>query len=1012
MAVEVVDGTDLPLNLTLYDGDTGKYPVAHVFKQDGTEVVGSPFNLVHVALGRYSNITAYNALLSDIRYTTIYRVFDDALHTEESYIYNLNTEDVFDVVENTTGTGLDIVASWHIAVPDELELPTSGSKQYRFAVYFFDAHGAPVDPDLDEVYVHIEDISNAEIITPALLTKEQTGVYWYKYTVTSIDFEQPLWIEFSFDTNSIPMLIGDVTETLRERAVLDIFETQRLTAIRCARIDNLDVLLSSRESEVNALTRYNTLLSDILINTSKIDAINALIGIPFGGTVASALSAIKLETDRIGIPVFTTLAGDNSAAYTQLLKIGTPVTGTVSGDIAAIQVKLGSPALSSVSADIAAIKFETDKIGLPASGTLAQDNVNLNNKIGTPVVSIATDINTVGGLVNNVNAKLGIPFTGTVSGDIADIDNEVDELIIRLSPSRASNLDYLNVSVASRASQASLDADFAALSIDHAAILAAIGATPNNTTFVGIVPTVLVLPTAGTKDYKFYVNLFDIAGSPNDADGNVTVTIKTVSGSLVVGPAIMNHPVVGRYDFTYGVNSTDIEQPLVVFFDYVENAIPFQQARLTEVQEFESKLDTLISRLTAPRAANLDNLDALISSRLSTAQAATNTLSINNNVDANETLINTILSRIGVPSISLVADIAAVYSYAIKIGIPVHGTLALDAVAIQTEVNKIGTPPQGTVGASQLFIENKIGSPIGTLASDLALIKAETDKIGSPLTTVAGDIADIKSTITGPLSTQISTVQSTATLIATRQGVPVTTIAGDIALVNTKLGTPVGSSVSADIAAIAAETDKIGSPVHGSLASDNIVMESLMNSSIFDIANLEIHLGTQDISMALIKAQTDKIGPSTYGTITADISNLNAKIGTPTLATIADDIAAITFDPSQLTNIENIVTDIQSEMGVIPGPGTVSSELLSIHNDLLSIPVNPLLNNDPRLNNLDAPISTRATPADVSGGGGGSSGSGLELVGVIDPDSTDYELLGTVELESTDYELIGIVEPL
>lgn len=87
------------------------------------------------------------------------------------------------------------------------------------------------------------------------------------------------------------------------------------------------------------------------------------------------------------------------------------------------------------------------------------------------------------------------------------------------------------------------------------------------------------------------------------------------------------------------------------------------------------------------------------------------------------------------------------------------------------------------------------------------------------------------------------------------------------------------------------------------------------------------------------------------------------------------------------------------------------SEVLAKQSTLLLIPSNPLLTNDPRLNNLDVTISSRATPADlqVVVSGGFTVSDRLELQSKLN--AVDYlEPLGLLssKLEDT-RELLGFV---
>lgn len=291
----------------------------------------------------------------------------------------------------------------------------------------------------------------------------------------------------------------------------------------------------------------------------------------------------------------------------------------------------------------------------------------INTKIGTPVLSVASDIAAV-------QTKLGAPAGISISADIAALNLDVDSIqtsvnAIPTNPllTNDARLNNLDATISSRASQSSINN------------------IQNNTNFVGIVPAPIVLPETGTKTYPIYVRLFNNVGSPADPDLNeISLEVKNSAGTTVVSPILMTRNALGQYSYNYIVNSSDIEQALYFFFSYEENAIAFNQVRSTEVVEFESKLDTLLSRLTPTRASNLDNLDATISSR------------------ASQTSVNALDTKLGTPAgVSVSADIAAV-----KTDIAAVPTAAENADAVWDEnVNDhaTGTTTARTLKDAKIF---------------------------------------------------------------------------------------------------------------------------------------------------------------------------------------------------------------------------------------------------------------------------------------------------------------------
>jgi hypothetical protein len=189
-------------------------------------------------------------------------------------------------------------------------------------------------------------------------------------------------------------------------------------------------------------------------------------------------------------------------------------------------------------------------------------------------------------------------------------------------------------------------------------------------------------PSAGSTTYEFFFNLKDDAGDPVDADGGAggTVTLEaTAHGGIAgdrdvnLGSTTMTNIGTGRYRGTYVVASTHALEGIHLSFVWSEggnadvldksftvldsdvvgylasdrvrddqiavetssldgtkittaranNLDEITAARLAELDpaNLPADVDTLLARLTALRATNLDNLDAAISLVLSTGAA-------------------------------------------------------------------------------------------------------------------------------------------------------------------------------------------------------------------------------------------------------------------------------------------------------------------------------------------------------------------------------------------------------
>lgn len=255
------------------------------------------------------------------------------------------------------------------------------------------------------------------------------------------------------------------------------------------------------------------------------------------------------------------------------------------------------------------------------------------------------------------NSETNTVSISAVSLGVPDnsLSNKLDTLLGRLTSGRATNLDFLDVAVSSRATQASVDN------------------IQNNTMFSASVPSPLVLPTSGSTVYKLHARLFNDSGAPVDPDSNdMTITIRDSAGGVVVATTSMTRTGVGQYEYPYTVLSSDPERQLTVFFDYLRSAVVYSQVRPTIVQEFESKLDTLLGRLTAPRATNLDNLNAPVATV--------------------QTTVSDVQSKIGVPITTVTGDIAAIQT---KLGSPAGASVSADIASTKAVVDVVNTNTAG-----------------------------------------------------------------------------------------------------------------------------------------------------------------------------------------------------------------------------------------------------------------------------------------------------------------------------
>lgn len=404
------------------------------------------------------------------------------------------------------------------------------------------------------------------------------------------------------------------------------------------------------------------------------------------GSLTATWSAATDATSPISYPVYIQ-AGTATGLFNALNLAGVRKSGT---SITLFTDATGAPLVNGT----------TYFVGVRATDAVGNENTNTAS---LSAISLGVPDNSVINLLNTINGKIGTPV-GTVSSDIANLDSDV------------------------------------------AAVQSSVNNIQNNTMFSGTVQSPLILPESGSKDYIFYARVFNESGSPADPDSNtITITVKTSAGATVAGPTSMIRSAVGQYRYTYTVLSNDPERALFVFFDYDRLGVPYSQVRSTEVQEFESKLDILLNRLTQQRADNLDYLDVAITSRATPAQAAA---SVWNSLLASYLTPGT--TGRGVYDAAYAGSTLTPVDY-VNIAFAVWD----EAISAHTNPNTFGERNQVLISQVQANNLDNLDAQVSTRApsatavdkNDLTTVRiAKLDYLDAPITsrTAAGDLAAIQ----------------------------------------------------------------------------------------------------------------------------------------------------------------------------------------------------------------------------------------------------------------------------
>jgi hypothetical protein len=206
------------------------------------------------------------------------------------------------------------------------------------------------------------------------------------------------------------------------------------------------------------------------------------------------------------------------------------------------------------------------------------------------------------------------------------------------------------------------------------------------------------IPDSGTNYYTIEARTFDVTNNPVDADSDPEIhVIGITSGNLDDHLGPISHPSVGIYRWLYGVESTDVSEEIRIDISAVLDSESFSNSALVQITHFVAEVftvtdrehleaifaklpsntyltgtndatgdvnivpqvnqalidlgipstlsnantntNTLVGRLSATRAANLDNLDATISSREAEAIASSRAIAIQNAITVTQQAI-------------------------------------------------------------------------------------------------------------------------------------------------------------------------------------------------------------------------------------------------------------------------------------------------------------------------------------------------------------------------------------
>ena len=579
--------------------------------------------------------------------------------------------------------------------------------------------------------------------------------------------------------------------------------------------------------------RLDTIVDSILADT-------ATIGAPVGASISADIAAVKADTTAILVDTSTTLDDFIDTEAAAILADTNELQGDwtnggrldlILDAVLADTTVIGAAVGASISADIAAVKSVVDTV-------LVDTSTTLDDFIDTEVAAILAD-----------TATLGAPAGASHAADIAAI--KVD--------TAATLVDTATLGSPAGASHA---ADIAAIKVDTAAALAdtnelqgdwtnggrldllldgvksvtdalpnsgaltdlatasalttlqtAVTSIQNNTRFVATVPAKLNRESAAVVVGCY---LYDTDGNMEDPDSNgLYVKISQMDGTAIAsryyadsglssaisaegsgtfsGYYALSRVGAGKYAFFYKNGASDTEENLVVEFGWEEGSAARYQSRAMQVSD-AADMDDIVADTNELQGAwtNGGRLDLLLDATL----ADTNELQGD---WANGGRLDLLLDAI-----------------------PTTAMRGTDSAALASVA---GALTDGAVGAVSTT-DTLMGYIKGILTDTGTTIPATLSSSATALGTILADTNELQGDWTngGRLDTIVDSILTDTAQIGAAVGASISAdiaaVKADTAAILTDTSTTLDNLIDTEVAAILADTTVIGSPSGASVVAD------------------------------------------------------------------------------------------------------------------------------------------------------------------------------------------------
>ncbi len=469
----------------------------------------------------------------------------------------------------------------------------------------------------------------------------------------------------SSTANADKLAANVVAYTTAKSAFLDALISSRLpttnakivalTTGRIVKLDNVDVIVSSRYSSTAVVSANVTKIKGTSANTdnlvTRVDA-----------TISSRMSSTKSVMSST-----KSVLGSTAVANANLVKVKgssatadnwvTRLDGAISSRMSSTKSVLGSTAVAY--ADIKRIKGSsgnTDNLVTRIDATISSrmsSTASITANLAKVKGSSATVDNWVARIDTTISSRMSStatlnPSTGVVTANVVKIKGttgNVDNLVARidatissrlpttnakivaLTTDRIDNLDYLNAQITSR---------LASTGLATANITKIKGSTSNADNLVTRVDAAISSRMSSTKSVLgstavAYANVTKIKSSTANADNLVTRVDATISSRMSSTKSVLGSTALANANITKIKGSSGNADNLVTRVDAaISSRLPTTHAKVVA--------------LTTDRIDNLDNLNAQISSRMSSTAVPSVSLTKLEGSTANADKLTTIAS--------------------------------------------------------------------------------------------------------------------------------------------------------------------------------------------------------------------------------------------------------------------------------------------------------------------------------------------------------------------------------